>query len=200
LRSLTHIVLLGMALAMPAHAQDLDAKTDASSQRWQTYQERLQSTDPIIRSEALGAALREENTAIRNGALWYALRSRQTLAISLIVPPGSSYDPGSIPILEVTQVEWDKDRSTIRGRNQSQRVAGIVRGELIEGKLHVTYATLGVSPDFADSDNASSLRKAHVQRRRCSVILALAPSRDALEGSLQCEGMSRIFPARLPLG
>jgi hypothetical protein len=199
-RSLPHIVLLAMMLAPPAGAQDLDARTDAARQRWQVYQERLQSSDPIIRSEALGAALREENTAIRNGALWYALDSKQILAISLVIPPGSSIDPGSVPIIEVIKVEWDKDRSTLHGRSQSQGVPGAVRGELVEGKLHVTYATLGMAPDFANSDNAISPRRAGRQLRRCSVFLALAPSRDALVGPLQCEGMSQTFAARLPLG
>ena len=192
-------LLLLLAVTLPAVAQNLDAKIDAATQRWQNYQERLQSTDPVIRSETLAVALRDENSAIRNGALWYVLRSRDDLPISLVVSAGSSLDPGSIPVLEVEGVEWNGDRHTFHGRSNSQRQLAAVRGELIDGKLRVNYLPLGMASNFPTSEDAGS-GHAGVQRRRCTVVLEFEPSRNALEGPLQCEGMSQTFTARLPLG
>lgn len=200
MRSCPLILLLGIALTLPTRAQNLDARIDAASQRWQDYQERLQSTDPVIRAETLAAALRDENNGIRNGALRYALRSRVSLSISLVIPPGSSYNPGSVPVLEVTQIQWDKDQGSLAGRSKSQGRIGIVRGELNQGMLRVVYEVLGMAPDFGASANVSPGRTPRVQTRRCAVVLSLVPSRDALEGPLQCEGMSQIFTARLPFG
>lgn len=189
------MLLLTVCSAWAESPQDRAA---AAERRWVEYQEMLQSNNPISRSEALSAALVDENLGIRGNALWSILQRRQMLPLEVVVPPGGRMGPGEVPSVAISRLRWNSELRTLEGVTISFGSAGSVTGSILSGKLQILYAGLRVMTRFGLPADVQPTRN-DFSTRHCSVNLALNPSHDALEGPLRCEEMREMLAIRMPL-
>jgi hypothetical protein len=179
-------------------AQSPQDRAAAADRRWAEYQEMLQSSNPITRSEGLTAALADENLGIRGNAIWSVLQRRQTLPIAVVVPPGGRIGPGEVPNVAVFGMHWNPEQRSFDGVVRSFGYAGRVTGAAVSGKLQITYSSLRVPARFGLPSDVPLTGK-NVAVRTCTVSLSLSPARDALEGQLRCEEMPETLALQMPL-
>src|SRR5204863_8619479 len=115
----TLILVTAALIVQPCQGQTLQQRVAGAQQRWAEYQELMNSSDPIARSEGFGAALADENLGVRNNALWTYLHKRDRLPIEVVLQPGDRIGPGDVPNIALSQVKWDEDQRTLGARMAS---------------------------------------------------------------------------------
>ena len=186
------------SISSPSWGQSLQERAAAAERRWVEYQEMLQSTNPITRSEGLSAALADENIGIRSNALWSVLQRRQMLPIEVVVPPGGRIGPGEVPDAAVFNLRWNLEQRSFEGRARSFGYLADVTGAVVPGKLQISYLHLRMPARFGRPSDVPLTTK-DVAVRKCTVSLVLNMAHDALEGPLRCEEMPELLALRMPL-
>lgn len=198
MRAVTLLLMAFAFVGQPSYGETLQERVAAAQRRWTEYQELMDSSDPIARSEGFNAALADENLGVRNNALWAYLHQRDRLPIEVVLGPGSRIGPGEVPNLALYRVKWDENQRALNAVMDAFNLTGVATGQVVAGKLLLHYATVRM-PSFVGRSNSTSTQ-IDLVNRVCDTNLSINESRDALEGKFSCAGMPETLPVRMPLG
>jgi hypothetical protein len=193
-RLLAMVVLLSSAAVATAQAQSATERVLQASRELAELQELLSAREPEIRAAALSHALNHENASARALGVGAALRRFHALTPVASLPPGARIaQQQDVPSLGINQITWAADGRSLRGNLRGQPAEGQLAGE----RLALQISQLLVSARLTGQQDA---RPDSVAGVPCQAILALNPARDALTGTLSCQGVLTTFPVELAFG
>ncbi len=193
------IVLLAPALALAQEPDDAASKVTALSRHISEMRDLLQTTDSAVRDAAIETALRDPSPAVRGMAIYYALRRYDHLPLAFALPAGSAIQATELPSLVLQRVEWTADGRSLAALSES---CGLTRvtGEVTSDRLRLQFQRICISDEVTGSVSTRPGAKPHPIPYACETELAPTLARDALAGTLRCQGLSVTLPLTLPLG
>jgi hypothetical protein len=186
----------GAGFAQQEQPSALD-RAAAASRRGQEYQELLRSPDAALRATGLEQGLTDENLGVRSMVLTAYLRRLEIIPVEVVVQPAGRFTVGDMPNLTISELKWASDGSSFLAVGISWGAGLHPRGQVVGDKLIISYGIVRMSSHIAAEGPPPQRNSADYT---CRVTLSPAVSHDALEGSLQCEGLPFTLPVRLPLG
>lgn len=187
------LVLCGIAGAA-AQSQSTTERVLQASRELAEFQELLSAREPEIRAAALGLALNHENAAVRALGVSAALRRFNALTPVATLPPGARIaQQQDVPSLGINQIAWAADGRSFRGNLRGNPAEGQLAGE----RLALQISRLIVNARLTGQQDARPDAVASVP---CEAILALNAARNALTGTLSCQGLLTTFPLELAFG
>jgi len=197
-------LIIAVALFVPilAFAQETDdaaSKVTTLSRHISEMRDLLQTPDATVRDAAIETALHDPSPAVRGMAIYYALRRYDHLPLAFALLTGSAIEATELPSLVLGQVQWTADGRSLKAFG-GPCGGYIVTGQVTGDRLRLQFARICISSAVTGSLSNQPGATPQAIPYVCDTELAPTQARDALTGTLRCQGLHLTLPLTLPLG